>query len=119
MRYFASLLTALVLVLCLQSTSFAACVTHFYNQSNFPWSISGYNGTNSNLVVAPNTTVEIQWATSTSVVISGAIPNRPYVRQFQVEPSGACFLILSPGNTGIAFINTPTNGDVTTCSGNC
>jgi hypothetical protein len=118
MRHSSSIL-ALAFVIFTSSVGDAACVTHFYNKSNFPWSISGFNGPQSNLVVAPNTTVDIPWGTSTAVVIGGEIPQRPYTRHYQTQSAGDCFLILHPGNTGNVILNKPASGDVTTCADNC
>ena len=97
----------------------AACVRHFYNRSNFQWSISGFNGAKSSLIVAPNSTVEIPWDSSSVVTISGEIPGRPYVRQFQVQSVEDCVVIQHQGNTGNVTLNKPTNGDITTCAGGC
>jgi hypothetical protein len=119
MKRYVFLFTFGTLILSLHAISFAACVTHFYNASNFQWSIAGFNGPQSNLIVAPNTTVEIPWGTATAVIIGGEITQRAYTRQFQVQASGDCFIILHPGNTGNVILNKPGNGDVTTCTGNC
>lgn len=97
----------------------AACVRHFYNRSNFQWSIAGYDGSKSSLIIAPNTTIEIPWGSATIVTISGNIPGRPYVRQFQVQAADDCVLIAHEGNTGNVTVNKPTNGDVATCVGGC
>ena len=97
----------------------AACVTHFYNNSDYEWSISGYNNGQPSLVVSPHTTVEIQWANSSEVTIGGNIPNRPYVKSFQVQAQQDCVTILHQGNTGNITLNKPGAGDITTCAGGC
>lgn len=100
--------------------TYATCIRHFYNRSNFQWSIAGFSDDKSSLIIAPNTTVEIPWgASSTGVTISGNIPGRPYVRQFQIQLDGDCVVIEHQGNTGNVTLNKTTNGDVTTCVGGC
>lgn len=96
-----------------------SCVTHFYNNSDYEWSISGYDTGASPLVVSPHTTIDIPWGTSTEVTIGGNIPNRAYIKSFQVEAQQNCVTILHQGNTGNITLNKPGNGDVTTCAGGC
>lgn len=98
----------------------AGCVRHFTNRSNFPWSIAGYDGMQSKLIIAANTTVEIPYGNAAKVTISGYIPNRPYTKQFQVQGSvDTCFEILHQGNPGYITLNKTQPGDVVTCAGGC
>jgi hypothetical protein len=97
----------------------AACISQFHNKSNYQWSISGFDGVQSTIMVAPNSTANIPWGTPTNILISGAIKNRPYTRRFQTQAADNCFMILHQGNTGNIFLNRPAAGDVVTCRGNC
>jgi hypothetical protein len=102
-----------------QSQSTPVCVTHFYNQSNFKWSIYNFDGKKSSLFIAPNTTAAISWGATTVVTISGNIPGKPYVQQFQVQPANSCVVIQPQITTGPAAVNKPGNGDIKTCAGGC
>lgn len=119
MRYSPLLLAGITLFPHTTVAAQTACVGHFYNRSNFQWSITGQDGTKASLVIAPNTTADIPWGAATSVVISGTITGRPYTRQFQIQAIDGCVIILHQGNTGNVTLNKPTNGDVTTCLGSC
>ena len=110
-------LTALLLPLTLGAQT---CTSHFTNQSNYQWSISGYDGTPTKLVVAPGQTVVIPYGTTTSITVSGNIPNRPYTKQFQLQAGAAgCYTVLYTGNPGYVKINKPNPGDIATCVGGC
>jgi hypothetical protein len=102
-----------------QSQSTPTCTTHFYNKSNFKWSISNFNGQNASLMIQPNSTLTIVWGNTNTVTISGDIPNRPYVKTFQVQVVNDCVVLQSQGPTGGLQINQPGNGDITTCTGGC
>ena len=102
-----------------RSQSVPACTTHFHNNSNFQWSISNFDGNGSQLLIQPNSTLSIVWGPTTKVTISGDIPNRPYVRQFQVQATGNCVTLGSQSSAGSVTLNKPGSGDVTTCSGGC
>jgi hypothetical protein len=119
MKRLALFISPIVIASSALAQSSASCVTHFYNKSNFPWSISNFDSTKTSLVIQPNTTASINWGTTTEVTISGNIPNRPYVRQFQVQAAGSCVTIQHQGNTGSVMLNKPGAGDVTTCAGGC
>jgi hypothetical protein len=102
-----------------QSQSNPVCVTHFYNQSNYKWSIYNFDGRKDTLFIPPNTTVTISWGTTSAVTISGSIPNGPYRQQFQVQQANSCVVIQSQGATGSLLLNKPGSGDITTCAGGC
>ncbi len=98
----------------------SGCVRHFTNRSNYSWSISGYDGAQSKLVIAPNTTVAIPYGNADKVTISGYIPNRPYTKQFDVQSTpDSCYEILHQGPVGYITLNKTQAGDVVTCSGGC
>lgn len=98
----------------------SGCVRHFTNRSNYSWSIAGYDGPQSKLIIAPNTTVAIPYGNATVVTISGYIPSRPYTKQFGVQStSDSCYELLHQGPVGYITLNKTLNGDVITCSGGC
>jgi len=96
-----------------------ACVTHFYNQSNFQWSIYNFDGNERSLFIAPNSTVAINWGTTSAVTVSANLPNHPYLQRLQVQQSGSCVVIKQQGPPGPLSVNKPGNGDITTCTGGC
>ncbi len=97
----------------------AACTRHFYNKSNFAWSISGYDGPKSSLVIQPNSTAEIPWGAFSTITIGGNISGKPFGRQFKVRMLDGCVFIGHHGPTGPVTLNKFQNGDVTTCAGGC
>ena len=98
----------------------SGCVRHFTNRSNFTWSIAGYDGPQSKLMIAPNTTVAIPYGNATTVTISGYIPNRPYAKQFDVQSTpDSCYEIVHQGPAGYITLNKTQSGDVVTCVGGC
>ena len=107
----------------LAASSFAlaqtACTGHFTNRSNFAWSISGYDGGNSSLVIAPGATVDLNYMNATSITVSGDVPNRPYTRTFKLQASDGCYVIQFRRNPGFVTLNSPNPGDVVTCVGGC
>lgn len=103
------------------ATSQAApvCVTHFYNQSNFQWSISNFDGKQSTLFIPPHTTLAISWGITRRVVVAASLPNRPFTQQFEVQQADSCVVLRSQNTSGPASPNKPGNGDITTCAGGC
>jgi hypothetical protein len=118
-KAFALLLLVPLLTQVAHSQSTLTCTTHFYNKSNFKWSISNFNGLNTSLMIQPNSTLAIVWGNTATVTISGDIPHRPYVKTFQVQVMNGCVVLQSQGPTAGTFLNQPSNGDITTCSGGC
>lgn len=74
-----------------QSQSTPVCITHFYNQSNVQWRIYDFDGRKSTLFIAPNSTVAINWGTTSAVTISGNVRNEPYLRQLPVRTPVSSF----------------------------
>jgi hypothetical protein len=97
----------------------AACTTHLYNNSDYQWSVSGFNADKTTIIVSPHTIADIPWGVSTEVIISGNIPARTYIRSFQVQAQQDCITILHQGNTGNVTLNKPNPGDIATCAGGC
>ena len=98
----------------------SGCVRHFTNRSTYTWSIAGYDGPQSKLMIAPNTTVAIPYGNAVQVTISGNIPDRPYSKQFDVQSTpDSCFEIVHQGPVGYITLNKTQNGDVVTCVGGC
>lgn len=112
-----SLPAVLLAAVCLPAQ--ANCVRHFNNRSSFTWSIAGYDGMVSKLLIPPGTTVEIPYGVADKLTISGNIPDRPFTKQFQVQALGDCYEILHHGNPGYITLNKTQNGDVVTCTGDC
>jgi hypothetical protein len=116
-------LVALVCVVSMASTALPqtapSCTTHFYNKSNFQWSIYNFDGQKTSLLIQPNTTVEIQWGNTSAITIGGNIPNRPVAKQFQVQSVDGCVVLQSQGPASNLLINKPNKGDITTCTGGC
>jgi hypothetical protein len=94
------------------------CVGHFYNQSNYAWSIVNFDGHNTSVLIQPNTTFNITWGVTDNITISGNTPE-PYIRRFQVQPMDSCVNIIHQGSAGSVTLNKPNPGDITTCSGTC
>ena len=118
-RYFALLMLLAFCISAAPAQSAPACVTHFYNKSNYQWSIANFDGKNTSLLIAPNSTIEIHWSATNSVTIGGNVPNRPYIRKFEVQAVDSCVTIQHQGATGNVSLNKPGNGDITTCAGGC
>ena len=98
----------------------SGCVRQFTNRSNFTWSIAGYDGPQSKLMIPPNTTVAIPYGNAGKITISGYIPNRPYTKQFDVQSTpDSCFELLHQGPVGYITLNKVQSGDVITCVGGC
>ena len=96
------------------------CVSHFNNLSDFQWSITGFDGSPTKLMIQPGQTIVIPYTQATNLTVSGSIPNRPYTKQFQLQADATgCYTILYKGNPGYVRINKPNPGDVVTCSGGC
>ena len=102
-----------------ESQTPAVCVSHFKNQSNFQWSIYNFDGQKSSVFIPPHADLAIRWGVTSTVTIRGNMPERPYVQQFSVQQSNSCVVIQSQGSTGRVTLNTPGNGDITTCVGGC
>lgn len=95
------------------------CVTHFYNQSNFQWSIYNFDGRKSTLFIPPHATLAVNWGTTSAITVTANIPNHPYAQRFQVQQANSCVVIQSQGPAGSVLLNNPNNGDITTCAGGC
>jgi hypothetical protein len=96
----------------------AVCSTHFYNNSNYKWSIYNADGQRNTLFIQPNTTVTINWGTTSAITVTGYIPSHPYKQQLQVQPANSC-VVLQPYSSSALTVNKPGNGDFTTCAGGC
>ncbi len=116
----ASRFIALCCAISVHFAAFGACTTHFYNKSNYPWTVSHFDGTNTNLVVPANTTVDLSWKYTTRVTVSATIASRSFAREYRVVrgPSG-CFTIANQNLNGFAIVNRPSVSDITTCTGDC
>lgn len=95
------------------------CMTHFYNQSNFQWSIANFDGRKSTLFIPPHTTLAISWGNTKDVLVFGNLPSHPYAQRFEVEPAGSCVVLRSRSSGELVSPNKPGNGDITTCAGSC
>lgn len=102
-----------------RSQTAPSCTTHFYNKSNFQWSIYNFDGQKTSLLIQPNTTVEIHWGNTSAVTIGGNIPSRPVVKQFQIQIVDGCVVLQSQGPASNLLLNKPSKGDITTCVGGC
>ena len=118
LRQQASLAICFLVPTALQAQS--GCVRHFTNRSNYTWSIAGYDGAQSKLMIPPNTTAAIPYGNAGSITISGYIPNRAYTKQFDVQGTpDSCFELMHQGPVGYITLNKTQTGDVVTCSGGC
>jgi len=95
-----------------------ACVGHFYNKSNFQWSLFNFDGKKTFLKIEPNTSVDISWSVG-QVTLNANIPNRPFFKQITLQAAGSCPAFSEPGNFGPVMLANPTDLDITTCTGNC
>jgi hypothetical protein len=95
------------------------CTTHFYNQSNFQWNIYNFDGKKDTLFIPPNTTMAINWGTTSVITISGNMPNNLFKQQFSVQQANSCVVIQASGSNWPVSLNKPGNGDITTCAGGC
>lgn len=120
MRCCALRATVLALFLALVPGAFADCTSHFYNQTNFPWTISGQDASNSQLVIPAKTTTEFHWSPlTTNIVISTTIHDHLYSMQFRAHRMAGCYVIVPRGNPGPLLLNRPAEGDITACVGRC
>jgi len=120
MRHLALRAIVLALFLGLVPAAFADCTSHFYNHTEFPWTISGQDAGNTQLVIPAKTATEFHWSTlATSVVISATIHDHLYTMQFLVHRMAGCYVIVQRGNPGPLLLNRPSQGDISACVGRC
>lgn len=95
------------------------CVTHFYNVSNFQWSIYNADGKRSAIFIPPQSTVMIAWGPTNVVTLHGDLGSKSFTQQYTVTQANSCVMIQAPAPSAQVTVNKPGNGDITTCAGGC
>jgi hypothetical protein len=115
MRFLTLLIAAIVLTTAWAADASAQCAVtrHFYNNSDYTWTISVKAGCGGlpYCAIRPHSTGKIQYnpVPLVPIVVKSPIYSAGFLVQF-------CHIV-HQGNTGAIAVNDPADGDIQTCGG--